>query len=188
MKQVIRENCFETNSSSEHTITICNIKDKKNKEIEKGKDLIIKPLNSSVMEDKFSYTYIAVGSYRKAQILLCLISHEVETQLCKLVPYTEERDCNEIVEERKQNFYNTPIIKAYEKAIKKYIGNRHKVIIEFTDEFDPFIDCISFDDSLYEILGLEKEEDLEDITKLSEVFYNIIFNDEIEIIDKFHEG
>ena len=69
MKQNIRIETFETNSSSYHTLSIVNVKDtlEEHKEIIKGKDLII---TSKVKRETFSYTssyqYIAKSNYEKA--------------------------------------------------------------------------------------------------------------------------
>lgn len=185
MKQVIRENCFETNSSSEHTITICNINEYKYKEIPKGQNLIIFPYDHD--KKGYSYTYTSRGNYEKAQLLLSTLGYEIEKQLYDVVPYDENRDYDDIRKERRQNFYNVPIVVAYVNALKRYIGEEYTVDILFTSDNVPFIDYVSFEETTESILGIEKK-DLTDIEKLTDLFYKIIFDNEMQIVDSYHDS
>lgn len=192
MKQTIREKCFETNSSSYHTLTIQKIKDDiPRREIEKGKDLII---NEKIVYKTIGYTesycYIGRGTYEKAQLLLRFMGYELEDQLDELV----DRDSYQNIdgswnyEERnsliKDKFYEAPLIKAYVKAIKRYIGEEFNVRIEFSQKYPPFLETVCDEDkSLYELFGVNKE-DLTNVDLLADRFYDIIFNPEIEIIEE----
>lgn len=182
MKQVIRLGVFETNSSSEHTITICNINKYKYKKIPKGKDLTIFPYNYD--EKEYCYTYTARSNYEKAQLLLSTLGYEIIKQLYDVVPYDENRNYADIRKERRQNFYNVPIVVAYVNALKRYIGEEYTVEIELTSDYEPFIDYVSFEDFTESILGIEKK-DLTDVQKLTDLFYKIIFDDEMQIVDKY---
>ena len=90
-------------------------------------------------------------------------------------------------EERKQRFYNVPIVVAYVDALKRYIGEEYTVTIILTSDYEPFIDYVSFEDTTEDVLGIEKK-DLTDIEKLTEFFYKIIFDDEMQIVDSYNDG
>lgn len=192
MKQTIRIQTFETNSSSYHTLSIYNSKEKpKQKEIVKGQDLVINTkINYKTIGYTESYNYVAYNSYTKAQLVLRFISSVIEEQLRDIV------DCREYSDERgswvwdkkneleKSVFYRVPVVEAFVKAIKRYIGEDRYVTIEFTNRNAPFIDYV-FDEckSISEIFGVE-EKDLSDVNIMTEVFYNVIFNDEIEMCEE----
>lgn len=192
MKQTIREKCFETNSSSYHTLTIQKIKgDIPRKEIEKGKNLIINTrINFKTIGYTESYSYTARSTYEKAQLLLRFIASRVDEQLMNIVDKTlytdiqghwihEKRDA-----EFKNRFYDIPLIQAYVKAIKKFIGEENQVIIEYIYDSSPFMDEVcDYDRDLYHILDIS-EEQLTDVDILTDRFYDIIFNPEIEIIEE----
>ena len=192
MKQTIREKCFETNSSSYHTLTIQKIKDDiPRKEIEKGKDLII---NEKIVYKTIGYTesycYIGRSTYEKAQLLLRFMGYELEDQLDELVDRDsyQNTDGSWDYEERnsliKDKFYEAPLIKAYVKAIKRYIGEEFNVRIEFSQKYPPFLETVCDEGkSLYDLFGVNKE-DLTNFDLLADRFYDIIFNPEIEIIEE----
>lgn len=184
MKQVIRLGVFETNSSSEHTITIGKINEYKYKEIPKGQNLIIFPYDDD--EKGYSYTYTSRGNYEKAELLLSILGYEIERQLYDVVPYDENRNYDDIRKERRQNFYNVPIVVAYVNALKRYIGEEYTVEIVLTSDYVPFIDYVRFEEPTESILGIEKK-DLTDVEKLTELFYKIIFDDEMQIVDSYND-
>lgn len=194
MKQVIRDNVFETNSSTYHTLTIRKINyDTKGREIEKGRDLIIN--NSEIVKTKFptwseSYVSTARSTYEKAQLVLRFMGYELENQLDELVDKKEYSDDqgnwlhNKRDELFKSRFYDTPLIQGFVKAIKRYIGEDRRVIIEFNDDWTPYIEIVSDEaKSIYEIFNINKE-DLTNAEKLADIFYNIIFNPDVEMIEK----
>ena len=192
MKQTIRIKTFETNSSSYHTLSIYYSKDKpKQKQIIKGQDLVI---DTSIAYKTIGYTesynYVAYNSYTKAQLVLRFIGRVIEEQLRDIV------DCKEYSDERgnwiwdkkneleKSVFYRVPVVEAFVKAIKRYIGEDRYVIIQFTERSAPFIDYVCDEGkSVSEIFGTE-EKNLSDVNIMTEVFYNVIFNDEIEMSEE----
>ena len=192
MRQTIRIKTFETNSSSYHTLSIYYSKDRpQQKEIIPGRDLIIDTkINYKTIGYTESYRYVAYNSYTKAQLVLRFIGRVIEEQLEDLVDEKEYSDKNGNWDWKKKNeleknfFYSTPIIKAFIKAIKKYIGEENTVYIQLTETSSPFIDSV-YDESksVDEIFGTE-EKNLSDVNIMTEVFYNVIFNDEIEVCEE----
>lgn len=192
MKQTIRIKTFETNSSSYHTLSIYYSKDKpKQKQIIKGQDLVI---DTSIAYKTIGYTesynYVAYNSYTKAQLVLRFIGRLIEEQLRDIV------DCKEYSDERgnwiwdkkneleKSVFYRVPVVEAFVKAIRRYIGEDRYVVIQFTERSAPFIDYVCDEcKSVSEIFGTE-EKNLSDVNIMTEVFYNVIFNDEIEMSEE----
>ena len=192
MKQTIRIKTFETNSSSYHTLSIYYSKDKpKQKQIIKGQDLVI---DTSIAYKTIGYTesynYVAYNSYTKAQLVLRFIGRVIEEQLRDIV------DCKEYSDERgnwiwdkkneleKSVLYRVPVVEAFVKAIKRYIGEDRYVVIQFTERSAPFIDYVCDEGkSVSEIFGTE-EKNLSDVNIMTEVFYNVIFNDEIEMSEE----
>ena len=87
MKQVIRKNTFETNSSSYHTISIIknsNLKDKL-KVIKPNEDLVIDTdINIDYLGDTSSYVFTARTNYERAQVLLRYLASELDNQLDEL--------------------------------------------------------------------------------------------------------
>ena len=105
-------------------------------------------------------------------------------------------DCKEYSDERgnwiwdkkneleKSVFYRVPVVEAFVKAIKRYIGEDRYVVIQFTERSAPFIDYVCDEGkSVSEIFGTE-EKNLSDVNIMTEVFYNVIFNDEIEMSEE----
>lgn len=192
MRQTIRIKTFETNSSSYHTLSIYNSKERpKQKEIVKGQDLVIDTkINYKTIGYTNSYSYVAYNSYTKAQLVLRFIGREIERQLEDMIDseeYSDERG-NWIWDKKneleKSVFYRVPVVEAFVKAIKRYIGEDRYVTIEFTEKFAPFIDYVCDEGkSIDEIFGVE-EKNLSDINIMTKVFYNVIFNDEIEICEE----
>lgn len=192
MKQKVRIKTFETNSSSYHTLSIYYSKDKpKQQEIVKGQDLVI---DTSIAYKTIGYTesynYVAYNSYTKAQLILRFIGSVIERQLEDMIDpeeYSDERG-NWIWDKKNQLeksvFYRVPIVEAFIKAIKRYIGEDRYVSIQFTERSAPFIDYV-YDESksISEIFGVE-ESSLSNVDIMSEVFYNIIFNNEVEMSEE----
>ena len=191
MKQTIRYNTFETNSSSYHSLSIQKIKDKNIQEIEKGKDLTINTtINYKTIGDTESYEFIGRGSYNKAKMVLRFMGYELDNQLENIVDeklYTNADDTwdydkrNELL---KANFYNIPLIQGFVKAIKRYIGEDRNVTIEFTSNTDPYIERVDDEEkSLCDIFNIN-EEDYQNVDKLADTFYNVIFDNNIEMIEE----
>lgn len=192
MKQKVRIKTFETNSSSYHTLSIYYSKDKpKQQEIVKGRDLIIDTkITYKTIGYTESYNYVAYNSYTKAQLILRFIGSVIERQLEDMIDpeeYSDERG-NWIWDKKNQLeksvFYRVPVVEAFVKAIKRYIGEDRYVSIQFTERSAPFIDYV-YDESksISEIFGVE-ESSLSNVDIMSEVFYNIIFNNEVEMSEE----
>lgn len=192
MRQTIRIKTFETNSSSYHTLSIYYSKDKpKQKQIIKGQDLVI---DTSIAYKTIGYTesysYVAYNSYTKAQLVLRFIGRVIEEQLEDMIDseeYSDEKG-NWIWDKKneleKSVFYRVPIVEAFVKAIKRYIGEDRYVNIQFTGRYAPFIDYVCDEGkSISEIFGVEGK-DLSNVDVMTEVFYNVIFNDEIEMCEE----
>ena len=121
MKQTIRIKTFETNSSSYHTLSIYNSKEKpKQKEIVKGQDLVIDTkINYKTIGYTDSYSYVAYNSYTKAQLVLRFIGSVIEEQLRDIV------DCKEYSDEE--------VIIAVYKYLKDIL-NKNKLILKYKDK------------------------------------------------------
>lgn len=193
MKQTIRYNTFETNSSSYHTLSIVKKTEEPTpKEIIKGQDLIINNhINYKTIGYTESYLYTGIGTYEKAQMVLRFMGYDLERQFDKLEYedlYRDEkdgfRDWNKYTQVFKEHFYEIPMIQAFIKAIKKYIGEDKNVTIEFNNNND-LIETVSDEGkATYELFGVDNKEDLANVDKMSEIFYNIIFDDNVEMIEK----
>lgn len=183
MKQTIRFNTFETNSSSYHTLSIYRKSGvPKPQEIVKGYNIII---NTEIPKKTIGYTdsysYIGVTTYNKAQMVLRFMGYALERQLDELInekDYTNEDgkwNWDRKRELEKEAFYKAPLIQAFVKAIKKYIGEDKDVFIAFTDTTSPYIDIVGDEDkTTSEIFGV-KDEDLTNVDLMAERFYEIIF-------------
>ena len=191
MKQSIRIETFETNSSSYHTLSINKKSDKpKPRQIIKGQDLVINNhIDYKTIGYTESYNFVGTGSYEKAQMVLRFMGYEPENYFDKqeeLKPlYKDEdgyRNWNKYEKVFKEHFYEIPLIKAFVNAIKRYIGEDRNVTIEFNSSDEPYIEIVSDEGvSTSDLFGVD---DLTDIEKLTDTFYNIIFNDDIEMVEE----
>lgn len=195
MKQSIRIETFETNSSSYHTLSIRKTSDMpKPIEIEKGKDLTIgTKIRKHYIGDTSSYINVSKGSYAKAQSVLRFMGYELEDQLGKLIEDSEWKvetypGSNQYSYEweiryklYRERFYNAPLIQAFVKAIKRHIGEEFNVNIEL-EECGDVIHVVSDDGcSTSDVFGVK---DLTDVDKLADRFYDIIFNEDIEMVEE----
>ena len=191
MKQTVRYNTFETNSSSYHSLSVQKIKDENIQQIEKGKDLTINTtINYKTIGYTESYEFIGRGSYNKAKMVLRFMGYELDNQLEDVIDeklYTNADgtwDYDKRNELLKANFYNVPLIQGFVKAIKRYIGEDRNVTIEFTSNRDPYIERVDDEEkSLCDIFNIN-EEDYQNVDKLADTFYNIIFDNNIEMIEE----
>ena len=189
MKQTIRINCFETNSSSYHSLSINIVKP--TDEIIPGKDLTISSkINIRYIGDTSSYVYVARGSYEKAQLILRFISGEVEEQVDALIDDTEWKngsddfnhyDWDRLYELRKAHIYEIPLIKAFVKKIKDYIGD-YNVNIELSKS-GTLESVYDSNKSIYDILNVTGD-DLNNVDTMSNLFKDYIFNNNIEIVEE----
>lgn len=193
MKQTIRFETFETNSSSYHSLSISHVSEQpKPLEIEKDKDLTVNTkINVKYIGYTESYCFTAKGSYEKAQLILRFIAGMLENQFEEVVDeklYIDENG-HWNLEKRdqvfKDNFYNLPLIKAYVNAIKQYIGDNHEVKFEFNGKWIPFLDMVSDDAKAnYEVFNLQNKDDLKNVEIMTRVINDAIFNPNIEITEE----
>lgn len=193
MKQNIRLQTFETNSSSYHTLSI--IKKTNNnfdlKTIEKGKDLIIDTyIPYKKLHYTESYNFVARTNYEKAQLCLRFLASEIENQIDDLsddsfYKVNGKIDYLKMHEYEKQLFSKTKIVQAFVKAIKRYIGEDKNVKIEFSLDWSPFIHCVTDEaKDVVELFGLKSHDDLESVSKLSNILYKIIFDDKYQMTEE----
>lgn len=186
MKQTIRLETFETNSSSYHTLSIYkNSSIPKPREIIKGEDLVI---NTKIPKKTIGYTesysFIGITTYNKAQMVLRFMGYKLENQLDNLVDEKEYLNEHGYWDHEKRNvcfekvFYKAPLIQAFVKAIKKFIGEDKNVTIEFTCSSSPFIDQVSDEAESVADLFRVNEDDLTNVNLMADKFYEIIFNDD----------
>lgn len=192
MIQTTRFNCFETNSSSYHSLSIHKKSAEKPKcEIIPGKDIII----SSKIDIRHigyteSYSYVAKNSYEKAQLILRFIGGELEEQVDKLISEDEWKNGSNDFRQydwdkryilRAERVYQTPIMCAYINAIKKYIGD-YEVKVELNKSGLPE-QVYDSNQGLSDVLMIN-DDDLENVELLTDKFYEYIFNDDYEITEE----
>lgn len=193
MKQNIRLQTFETNSSSYHTLSI--IKKTNNdfdlKTIEKGKDLVIDTyIAYKKLHYTESYNFVARTNYEKAQLCLRFLASEIEDQIDDLsddsfYKVNGKIDYFKMHEYEKQLFSKTKIVQAFVKAIKRYIGEDRNVKIELSLDWSPFIHCVTDEaKDVVELFGLKSHDDLESVSKLSNILYKIIFDDKYQMTEE----
>ena len=188
MKQTIRVETFETNSSSYHTLSIKKVQNITDecKIIEQNKDLVIDAnIHYKTIGYTDSYSYTARTNYEKAQLVLRFLGSALEDQLEDSLTDEEKALQYEAkMNTLKEKFYDTPLIKAFINAIKKYIGETHSVTIVLDKGYTPFYDVV-YDSNYYtyEIFNVSKD-DLVDIDVMADIFYNIIFTNDYEITEE----
>lgn len=191
MKQTIREQTFETNSSSYHSVTIHSVESYKPAvEIEKGKiteldgEIIYKTIGSSS-----SYSYTSRSMLDKANMLLRVIASDIEGHWIYDQPDYDNIVCkfDYRSDERKKAYIDLvqtcPMIVALKDSISNYTNAA--TIIKFdTTIGSPYLQTVyDCDNYLHEILHINRG-DLDDVDRLTEVFTDIIFNDKIQITEE----
>lgn len=197
MKQTIRLDTFETNSSSYHTLSIRKISERPAKrEIIAGEDLVINNrIEYLCLGYTDSYLFTAESSYEKAQLILRFIGYYLDDafdDIEELKPlYTNEKGNWDLAKREqvyKEHFYEFPLIQAYIKAIKRFIGEDKNVTIIFNEKGSPYIESVDDENKCTcEIFGVE-DEDLSNIDKMTDVFYNILFNSDVEMIEEYESN
>lgn len=174
MKQTVRYKTFETNSSSYHTLTLRTISEKPQlKFIEKGKDLVIDTnIKYHTIGNSSSYSFTSQNNYQRAQLLLRSLGSKIEKQMYDLGLYGDK---NLFL----QKYEAVPILSAFIKAIKKYIGEDKNVNIVFDRIFCPYFEC-----EYFEYLPESLDLDFNNVEEMIPVFNNIIFNDNIELTEE----
>lgn len=191
MKQTIRNNVFETNSSSYHTITIGKIKNREPLDnIVKGNPTML----SGIIKPKHiggtsSYIHTSRNKLEKANMLLRYIAAEIDytwiynqkayDELCDKYRYHDP----EYREEYIKIIENYLPLKILKKVISDYTGE--ETIINYrTDIGSPYIEVISDDNQdLASLLSLHDSE-MEDEDLLYAAISWIVLNDEVEITEE----
>lgn len=190
MKQTIRDNTFETNSSSYHSISIRRKSDaekEKLTEIEIGKETI---LTGKIKYKKIGYTesycFVSRTKLDKANMLCRYISAAMDNWLDNCDDYddyiNEPEDWDERRARRKEVGLKQPLFTALEKAITNYTNA--PVIFDFSksDRWNNWFEQIYAEDNdLSDIIGTE---DYANEEKLIEAYTKVIFDDDIELIEE----
>lgn len=188
MKQVIRIETFETNSSSYHSISIRKKSDADKEvleEIEFGK---VTTLTGTIKYKTIGYTesycFTSRTKLDKANMLCRYISAQMDDLIYDLPGYDEIsniKDDEERKEARRQLGLNHPLFSALVKAIKNYTKADVKFDFKANDWNDWFYPVWGEDADLYDIIGT-KETENEDV--LVEAYTKVIFDDDLEIIEE----
>lgn len=188
MKQVIRIETFETNSSSYHSISIRRKSDAEKEvleEIEFGK---VTTLTGKIKYKTIGYTesycFTSRTKLDKANMLCRYISARMDDLIYDLPEYDELsniKDDKERKEARRQLGLNQPLFTALVKAIKNYTNADVKFDFKTADWNDWFEPVWAENADLYDIIGT-KETENEDV--LVEAYTKVIFDDDLEIIEE----
>lgn len=188
MKQCIRVETFETNSSSYHTISIRRKSDKeKLEEIEVGKETVLTgKIKYKTIGCTESYSFVSRTKLDKANMLCRYISAAMNSWLDECSDYDnyidEAKDSDERKLRKREVGLKQPLFTALEKAITNYTNS--PVVFDFSKSprwdywFDPIYDECK---DLSDIIGTR---DYKNEEKLIEAYTNIIFNDDIELVEE----
>ena len=179
MKQVVRIETFETNSSSYHSISIRRKSDAEKEileEIEFGK---VTTLTGKIKYKTIGYTesYCFVSRTR-------YISAKVDDLIYDLPEYDELEKIKSDYERKQARIkigFSQPLFTALQKAISNY--TKADVVFEpnantWNDWFEPIY---GEDNDLYDIIGTE---DFTNEDVLIEAYTKVIFDDDIELIEE----
>lgn len=187
MKQTVRFETFETNSSSYHSVSIHR---KSFKEEPKPWEITVgQPteldgvINYKTIGYTSSYTYTSRTKLDKANMILRLLDGSIndwvwETDeyknLPEGMPYSDKK-----IEKRKIAL-KCPILLAIKEVIEEY--TQSEVIFKFTDQGGDFFPAVYpeyFD--IATDLGISDAESMEQLTK---AFKKVIFDDDFEITEE----
>lgn len=188
MKQVIRIETFETNSSSYHSISIRRKSDAEKEvleEIEFGK---ITTLTGKIKYKTIGYTesycFVSRTKLDKANMLCRYISAKMDDLIYDLPEYDKLSDFKSDAERKQARIklgFSQPLFTALQKAIGNY--TKADVVFEpnantWNDWFEPIY---GEDNDLYDIIGTE---DFTNEDVLIEAYTKVIFDDDLEIIEE----
>lgn len=187
MRQTIRVETFETNSSSYHSVSIHR---KSFKEEQRPLELEInKP---TVLDGKIeyktigytsSYTYTSRTKLDKANMILRLLDGEIndwvwETEeynnLPEGMPYYDKK------EEKRKIALKCPILLAMKEVIEEY--TQSEVTFKFTDQGGDFFPAVYPED--FDIKTDLDIHDIESMEQLTKSFKKVIFDDDFEITEE----
>lgn len=189
MKQTIREKTFETNSSSYHSISIRRKSDKEKEilqEIEVGKETVLTgKIKYKTIGYTESYSFTSRTKLDKANMLCRYISAEIENAIYDLPEYDTyvdtAKDDKERRERKRELGIKHPLFSALVKAIEKYTGAPVKFDFNGNRWDDWFEPVYSETESLQDLV---KTKDFDNEEFLTQAYYDIIFDDDIEITEE----
>lgn len=190
MKQTIRIETFETNSSSYHSISITRKSDKakeKLQEIEVGKTTILTGrIKYKTIGDTSSYTFTSRTKLDKANMLCRYISAKVDSIIYDLPEYDDyiakATSDEERKDRRREVGLNQPLFTALVKAITNYTNASVEYDFSHSDRWDDWFEPVYAEcEDLSDIIGTD-EYDNEEI--LIEAYTKVIFDDDLEITEE----
>lgn len=187
MKQTVRFETFETNSSSYHSVSIHR---KSFKEEPKPWEITVgQPteldgvINYKTIGYTSSYTYTSRTKLDKANMILRLLDGTIndwvwETEEYKNLPERMPYDDRKV--EKRKIALNCPILLAMKEVIQEY--TQADVTFKFADRSGDFFPSVYPEDFDIETdLGVYDTESMEQLTK---AFKKIIFDDDFEITEE----
>lgn len=189
MKQTIRIETFETNSSSYHSISIrrkSDMQKEKFEEIEIGKvTTLTGNINYKTVGYTQSYSFVSRTKLDKANMLCRYISARMDDLVYELPEYNNYIDKASTYEERRTRKREVglkqPLFTALKKAITKYTNADVEFNFNGNDWNDWFEPIFAEDADLSDIIKT-KEYDNEEV--LIEAYTKVIFDEDIEIIEE----
>lgn len=191
MKQTIRFETFETNSSSYHSIAIRRKSDEeKLEEIEVGKETILTgKINYKAIGYTASYSFVSRTKLDKANMLCRYISAAMDSWLDECDDYddyinyiNESSDYEERRLRRREVGLKQPLFTALEKAITNYTNA--PVVFDFskTDRWEDWFEAIY--DECKDLSNIIGTSDYRNEEVLIEAYTKVIFDDDLEIIEE----
>ena len=186
MKQTVRFETFETNSSSYHSVSIHrkSFKEERITEYEIGKPITL----DGVIEYKTigytsSYTYTSRSKLDKANMILRLIDGEIEEWVWDTEEYNnlpESMSYEDKRKKKKEIALKCPLLIAMKQVVEEYI--QAECTFKFTDRNGDFFPAVYPED--FDIETNLEIDDIENIERVSKSFKKYIFNDDFEITEE----
>ena len=190
MRQTIRLETFETNSSSYHSISIRRKSDtekEKLAEIEIGKETVLTgKIKYKTIGYTSSYSFVSRTKLDKANMLCRYISAAMNSWLDECDDYddyiNESSDYDERRARRREVGLKQPLFTALEKAITNYTNA--PVVFDFskTDKWEDWFEAIY--DECKDLSNIIGTRDYKNEEKLIEAYTKIIFDDDVELIEE----
>ena len=186
MKQTVRFETFETNSSSYHSVSIHrkSFKEERIPEFEIGKPVAL----DGVIEYKTigytsSYTYTSRSKLDKANMILRLIDGEIEEWVWDTEEYNslpESMSYEDKRKKKKEIALKCPLLIAMKQVVEEYI--QAECTFKFTDRNGDFFPAVYPED--FDIETNLEIDDIENIERVAKSFKKYIFNDDFEITEE----
>ena len=190
MKQTIRFETFETNSSSYHSVSIHRKgyrKEEEPLEFEIGKPITLDGrIKYKTIGDTDSYIFTSRTKLDKTNMLLRYIDDRIDDWVCEQPEYEKidrsKLEYHDIKKIKRELALRCPLIVALKELIEEYI--QAEVTFRFSENWSDYFDSVYPEDlSVYDIFKLD-DAGLGDVAKIKEAYKNIIFDDEIEITEE----